>query len=109
MIPLPPGCKLVHSIFFELSNLSIEVIDWFRQIGGEVVTKPFYDHKGVHKEEYFVKYGKGKLCHRRRDGTNGVRIHFHGDDATVGSMFLIKFIDQVDQHSLKEHMELMHE
>lgn len=109
MIPLPPGCKLAHSIFFELSNLSIEVIDWFRQIGGEVVTKPFYDYKGILKEEHFVKYGKGKLCHRRRDGTNGVRIHFHGDDATVASMFLIKFMDQVEQHNLKEHMELMHE
>lgn len=107
MIPLPPGCSLAHSIFFELEDLNEEMVDWFSTVGGEVITKNYYNHRGQPKEDVYVRYGKGKLCYRRQDGTNGVRIHFAGSDASVASMFLIKFMDKIQQHNLQEQMELM--
>jgi hypothetical protein len=109
MIPLPPGCKLVHSIFFELPELSDDIIRWFENIGGEVMIKEHINNRGHVRHESYVKYGKGKVCYRRQDGSDGVRIHFHGDDASVASMFLIKFMDLIEQHNLKEHMEMMNE
>lgn len=107
MIPLPPGCSLAHSVFFELQDLDQDMIDWFKLVGGEVQIKQYHNYKGQLKEDIFVRYGKGKLCYRRQDGTNGVRIHFAGSDVSVASMFLIKFMDKIQQHNLHEQMELM--
>ena len=109
MIPLPPGCRVAHSIFFEISKLTDDIVDWFITIGGEIERKNYWDHRGRQQTDKFVRYGKGKLCYRRQDGSGGVRIHFHGDDASAASMFLIKFMDLIEQHNLQEYMELMNE
>ena len=81
------------------------MVEWYRLIGGMVEKDEHYDHRGRQKTQYRVKYGTGKYCHHRADGTNGVRLHFHGNDAAVASMFLIKFIDYIENHNLKEHEE----
>jgi hypothetical protein len=105
MIGLPAGCTVTYSITVELKEMNKNIVDWFRLVGGVVVTETHYNHRGHQVSRDFVQYGKGKRCHYRADGSNGIRLHFHGDDASVASMFLIKFFDVVEDHNLKEHLE----
>jgi len=37
-----------------------------------------------------------------QDGTNNVRLHFRGADASTASVFLLKFNEYVVRHNLKE-------
>ena len=106
MIGLPPGCTVNYPIFVEINQLTDEIAAWYQQIGGTVIEKKHWDHRGRETTEKYVQYGKSKLCYRRQDGTNGVRLHFHGDDAHVASMFIIKFLEHVQQTNLDTHMEI---
>lgn len=106
MIPLPPGCTVNYSIQLEINDLNEDMIQWFELIGGTVTEKEHWDMRGHRKTQKFVQYGKAKPCHRRLDGTGGVRLHFHGDDASTASVFLIKFNEHVQQHNFTEYMNV---
>jgi len=105
MIPLPPGCTVNFAIYIEIDQLTAEMVDWYEMVGGTVVQKEWWDHRGGKRLDKYVQYGKSKPCYRRQDGSGGVRLHFHGDDASVASMFIIKFLDHVEQTNLNSHME----
>jgi hypothetical protein len=105
MIPLPPGCTVNFPIFIELNELTDEMVNWYEMIGGTVIEKDHWDYRGKKSTVKFVQYGQSKPCHRRQDGTQGVRLHFHGDDASVASMFILKFHNHVQQTNLNIHME----
>jgi len=102
MIALPPGVTVNYFIAIEIDQLTNDMVDWFRLIGGEVGFKPEWDRKGREIEKPLVKYGKGKQSYYRQDGSGGVRLNFHGDDASVASMFILKFVEHVQQHNLRE-------
>ena len=104
MIALPPGCTVNYAIFIDIEKLTDEMIDWYQQIGGTVHEDRFWNNYNKEMVKKSVRYGKGKLCHYRQDGTGGVRLHFHGDDASVATMFIIKFLDYVQVTNLEEHM-----
>lgn len=104
MIQLPPGCSVNFAITVDISNLTDEMIAWYEMIGGIITEKTYWTNRKESMVKY-VQYGKSKPCHRRQDGTKGVRLHFHGDDASVASMFIIKFLDYVEQTNLNTHME----
>ena len=104
MIPLPLGCSVNYAITIDISDLTDEMIAWYEMIGGIVTEKVWWNFRKETIVKY-VQYGKSKPCHRRQDGTTGVRLHFHGDDASVASMFIIKFLDYVEQTNLNTHME----
>lgn len=106
MIALPPGCTINHPITIEIDKLTEEMVDWYRFIGGLVEKEERYDHRGRKELRYRVQYNKGKYCHYRADGTNGVRLHFHGDDAAVASIFVIKFFEHIQQTNLDKHMDI---
>lgn len=103
MIPLPPGCTVNHAITIDVNRLTEDMVEWYDMIGGTVVTREYYDSRSRKITQNFVKYGNAKLCHLRQDGSGGARLHFHGNDASVASMFLIKFMDNVEQHNMKEY------
>ena len=105
MIPLPPGCRVNFAIYIELDQLTEEMIDWYEQVGGIITQKEHWNHRGEKGTVKFVQFGRSKPCHRRQDGTNGVRLHFHGDDASVASMFILKFHSNIQQTNLLNHME----
>lgn len=105
MIPLPPGCKVNFPIFLEVDQITNDIVNWFRLVGGEVKIDEQWDRRGRKEQRFLVRYGKGKFCYYRQDGSNNVRIHFDGTDATVASMFLLKFVDHVVINNLQEHME----
>lgn len=106
MIDLPPGCTVNYPIFVEIDQLTEEMIDWYKLVGGVITEKKHWNHRSLEQTVKFVQYGRGKICYRRQDGTEGVRLHFHGDDASVASMFIIKFVNHVEQTNLNTHMDI---
>ena len=106
MISLPPGCRVNYSVWIDIKKLNDEIVEWYNLIGGRVHTDTFWDHRGKLQNVKFVSYGKGKWCHHHQNGSGGTRLHFHGDDASVASMFILKFMDIIDSHNLKEVNEL---
>jgi hypothetical protein len=102
MIPLPPGCKVSYEIRFTVGELTDEMGEWFNMIGGQAVKKQFWDYRGREQYTLHVQYGKAKTSYVTKDGTNLTLIRFDGADASVASMFLIKFLDQIQTHNLKE-------
>ena len=109
MIALPPGCTVSYSVWIDIKEMTNDIIDWYKSIGGNVTIDSWYNHRGMKIDREFVQYGKAKRCHYRQDGSGGIRIHFHGEDASVASMFLLKFTENIEQHNLKEHMELLND
>lgn len=105
MISLPPGCSVNYPIYIEIKEMTTAIIDWYRLIGGIVTIDETYDYRGRKREREFVQYGKGKKCYYRADGSGGIRLHFAGEDAAVADMFIIKFLDVVETHNLKEATE----
>lgn len=107
MIPLPKGCKVVYPIWIDIEKLSSEVVEWYETVGGRKKVDTYWTRREVSQSDVYVAYGNGKWCHHHQNGEGGTRLHFEGIDASVASMFLIKFMDVVINHNLKEHMEKM--
>lgn len=103
MIALPPGVTVNFFIAIEIDSLTQDMVEWFKLIGGEVSFKPDWDRKGRETNKPLVKYGKGKQSYYRQDGSGGVRLNFHGDDASAATMFIVKFNDHVQQHNMGEN------
>jgi hypothetical protein len=102
MIQLPPGCKLAYEIRFYVPKLTNEMGEWFNLIGGQATSVKEYDWRGREHIINQVQYGKAKTSYVTKDGTNLTLIRFDGADASIASMFLIKFMDQIQSHNLKE-------
>jgi hypothetical protein len=102
MIYLPAGCKPLYPINFEITEMTQEMLDWFRTIHGQVTGSTEYDNLGKEKLLHYVQYGKGKRSYYRKDGTGKIRINFHSDDAEAAYMFLLKFSELIDSHNIKE-------
>jgi hypothetical protein len=105
MTPLPPGCRVAYEICFTVTELTDEMGEWFNMIGGRA-TKVL-SHIDRHDREHFTKqvqYGQGRLSHSIKNNNNTDRtlIRFDGADASVASVFLLKFMDEIVQHNLRE-------
>jgi hypothetical protein len=104
MIALPPGCTVAFPVQVDIKELTDEMCEWFNLIGGVVSEKTWYDGRGVEKSVKVVQYGKAKPCHHYQDGSRRVKLHFHGDDASTASMFILKFYDNILITNLEEQM-----
>lgn len=102
MIQLPPGCKVAYEIRFYVYELTDEMGEWFNLIGGRAEAVKWWDHKGREQLTKQVQYGKAKPSYKTQDGTGLTLIRFDGSDASTASMFLIKFMDQIQIHNLRE-------
>jgi hypothetical protein len=102
MIQLPPGCKVAYKIRFYVTALTDEIGEWFNLIGGQATQVKWWDHKGREQFTNQVQYGKAKPSYKTQDGTGLYLIRFDGADASTASMFLIKFMDQIQIHNLRE-------
>ncbi len=102
MIALPPGCTLSYEIQINVSAMTDEIGEWFNMIGGAATMEQYYDNRGKAKTSVFVQYGKAKRSYPRQDGTYTHLIRFAGADAQVACMFLMKFMDLVVSHNMKE-------
>jgi len=104
MMPLPPGCKVTYSVWLDIDKLTDDVVEWFALIGGETKHGSYYNHRGSLINLPYVRYGKGKWCHYHHNGIGGTRLHFMGEDASVASMFLLKFNERITNHNMQEAM-----
>lgn len=100
MIGLPPGCTVSYNVTVDITELTDDMIEWYNTIGGTVTEDKYYNHRGLEITKLYVAYNNYKCCHY---GNGFVRLHFLGKDASIASMFLLKFMDKVFQHNLKEH------
>jgi hypothetical protein len=105
MIALPPGCTVTYAVWVDVDKLTDEMVEWYRLIDGEVYQDRWYDTRGREQSVYYVSYGKGKRCHHHQNGAGGTKLHFHGDDASAASMFIMKFFEHVTNSNLREQME----
>jgi hypothetical protein len=105
MIALPPGCTVVYPIWIDIDKLTKDIIDWYEHIGGRQKVDTYWNHLGGKHSKVYVAYGRGKWCHHLQNSEGGTRLHFNGEDASIASMFIIKFLDNVTNHNFKEHME----
>jgi len=102
MQALPPGCKVAYEIRFMVNDLTDEIGEWFNMIGGSATRVRWWDAKGREQFTNQVQYGKAKPSHRLQNGITQNIVRFDGSDASTASMFLIKFMDQIISHNLKE-------
>jgi hypothetical protein len=104
MIALPPGVKLNFSIYIDVQNLTQDMIEWYRTVGGEVSQDTVYDHRGRQLDTTYVKYGRGKRSYKYTNSTQ-TKLHFNGEDASVASLFVLKYLDLIINTNLQEQME----
>jgi hypothetical protein len=109
MMQLPPGCKVSYNIWIDVDTLTDEICEWFELIGGTVATNhnTYLNRHGKSSATRTVQYGKAKPSYCRQDGTQHVKINFSGDDASVASMFLLKFSEHVINHNMKQEFDLI--
>jgi hypothetical protein len=105
MISLPPGCTVTYSVWVDVKKLTPEIVEWYEIIGGRTKESEHWDTRGRRQVTKFVAYGNGKWCHHHHNGMGGTRLHFNGTDASVASMCILKFLDQIDAHNLQEAMD----
>ena len=105
MIALPPGCTVTYAIWIDVDRLTDEMIEWYRMIDGTVLTSKFWDSRGRERSVNYVSYGKAKRCHHHQNGEGGTRLHFHGDDASTASVFIMKFFEHITNNNLQEQMQ----
>ena len=105
MIALPQGCTVTYAVWVDVDKLNDEMVEWYKLVDGKVYQDRWYDSRGREQNVYYVSYGKGKRCHHHQNGTGGTRLHFHGDDASAASMFIMKFFEHVTNNNLTEVME----
>ena len=105
MIALPPGCTVAYGITIDITELTNDIIEWYRLIEGTVGHKEHYNYRGQSIQLPYVAFNS-KACHYMQDGTGNIRLHFLGKDASTASVFLLKFNEYVVRHNLKEVNEL---
>jgi hypothetical protein len=92
-----------YPIIIELKQLTEEMIAWYRLVGGHATVEEHYNHRGQKISRPFVQFGSGKKSYYHADGTNQVRLQFQGQDAPVATMFILKFLDHIANHNMKEY------
>jgi hypothetical protein len=108
MIPLPPGCTASYHIWIDVDAITDEMCEWFEMIGGTVTekTEAFNGRSYTLKVIKQVQYGQAKPSYYRQDATGYVKINFHGSNASTASVFLLKFMDNVVAHNMKQEFDL---
>jgi len=105
MIPLPPGCRVNFSISIDVERLTDDMIEWYRLVDGEVILDTYYDVRGRKVDTTYVRYGRGKRSYKYTSGPQ-VKLHFNGEDASIASLFVLKYLDLIINTNLQKQMEL---
>ena len=89
-------------LFRSLTNAMGE---WFLLQGGLCWAEEYFDHRGNSKSRRCVQFGKAKTSHHMMDGSNNVLVRFDGQDASVASIFILKFYDEILNNNIQDAME----
>lgn len=102
MISLPPGVTVNHHVKLVIDDLTIEIFEWFRDLGARVWVEDWYDNKGRKHEQPYIRVGQGKPSYKLQDGSGNVLLDFRSEDASTALMFLMKFDQHVVSHNMKD-------
>ena len=102
MIPLPKGCKVGYEIRFMVKELTNDMGEWFLLQDGRCWAEEYYDNKGRRQMKKFVQYGTAKPSYAFQDGTCATLVRFSGTDASLASLFLMKYFDEIETHNMQE-------
>jgi hypothetical protein len=86
-------------------ELTQDITEWFELVGGQTSSVKEYDWRGREHTIKQVQYGKAKPSYVTKDGTGLTLVRFNGEDASAASMFLIKFLDQIKSHNMKDYQD----
>jgi hypothetical protein len=103
MIALPNGVTINYNIKIVITDLTIEIFEWCRDVGAKVwiENKPF-DRRGIAKEMPMVQFGRAKPCYHLQDSSGQVMLNFSSEDAGTALTLLMKFDTYVVSHNMKE-------
>lgn len=62
-----------------------------------------FDAKGSQNFMMSMRDAKAKPSYKTQDGTNNTIVRFNGTDASTDSVFLLKFLEKIKQHNLKDY------
>jgi hypothetical protein len=106
MMQLPPGCTVAYEIRITVEKLTDEICEWFELQEGRCLYDDhgYLDRRGVPFKVRRVQYGKAKPSHTSLVPGHDKQtlIRFHGDDAVLATVFLLKFGDIVLNHNMEE-------
>jgi hypothetical protein len=105
MIQLPPGCRVNYEITITVRELTDDIGHWFVLQGGNAWLTEVYDHRGRKQQTRHVQLGSAKPSYHMKDGTGHILLRIPGSAASLASMFLLKFMDQVESHNMQETMD----
>jgi len=102
LISLPPGCEINYEVTIIVHDVdNEEFIQWWQEVGGEVIYKVDYDRKGREITIPVLRYGQGRQSHKSA-GNPEYLIRFKPEDAGVALMMLMKFDKLVISHNMRE-------
>lgn len=108
MIKLPPGVTINKEPRIVVWAITPEMIDWWQSIGGNVYVDSWWDAKGREQKTTVLQYGVGRRSYKMQSGTGEVIINFNQEDANTALMFIMKFLDQINTHNLREYTDYVY-
>jgi hypothetical protein len=79
------------------------MIEWYKLVGGEVTVDTYFDARARSVDTTFVRYGRGKRSYKYT-GSQQVKLHFNGEDASVASLFVLKYLESIINTNLQNQM-----
>lgn len=109
MIKLPPGCTINYEVTVVVHKMPEEFLEWWQEIGGSISYGEYYDAKGRSVTTPVIRYGQGRPSHKSA-GNPEFLIRFRAEDANVALMMLMKWVDLIIGHNMREveHMKELH-
>lgn len=102
MISLPPGCTINHEVRMTINDITPEMEQWYRDIGGNVYTESWWDGRGREQQQTILQLPNGRCSYKMQDGMGTVLLSFNQDYAGTALAFLLKFDKWVLSHNMKE-------
>jgi hypothetical protein len=102
-----PGVVALKPFKVVCYNLTQEMVDWWVMMGAEAqeITDPYYSYRGGRKEDKHFRVrmpGLGsKWSHKFNDGSGTYLLHMQEQFAPEASMFILKWPENIINHSIE--------
>lgn len=99
-----PGVVAHNPFKIYTTALTQEMVDFWVMMGAEAqeLSDTFHSRKGpVTAKNYRLRMGQGDWSHKLNDGSGTYLLHFRQEFAPEASLFIIKYLDTIINHSIK--------
>ena len=108
MISLPAGVTINRNARIVVWAITPEMIEWWQEVGGTARVESWYDAKGREQQTTVLQFGHAKPSYKMQSGTGEVILNFNQEDSNTALMFIIKFIDDINTHNLREYTDYVY-